>query len=262
MVRNEFEIGENDPVAVLEARIVAAAYLWHNYGKDTIGSRTDIERVPATALRAFYERYYQPDNAVLVVAGKFDEPAALAAVERLFGAIPRPARVLTPSYTVEPVQDGERTVTLRRSGDLHAVGVAYHTVGAASPDYPAVQAALDLLDREPSGRLYKRLVEPRLAASVSAYQPMFRDPYLALVIAEVRDGKQRRQGRAHDGRRVRAARALEDRGPRARALARGDASRSSSSRSPTASSSRSSCPSSPRSATGARCSRIATASAP
>jgi len=87
------------------------------------------------------------------------------------------------------VQDGERTVTLRRNGDIHAVAVAYHTIGAASPDYPAVLAALDLLDREPSGRLYKKLVETKLAASVSADQYRFRDPYLAMVTAEVRDAK-------------------------------------------------------------------------
>ncbi len=189
VVRNEFEMGENDPAGVLGQRIIAAAYLWHNYGKDTIGSRSDIERVPVPALRAFYEKYYQPDNAVLVVSGKFDENLALKTIGEKFGRIPRPKRVLAPTYSVEPVQDGERQVVLRRNGDVHAVGVAYHTVGSASPDYPAVLAALDLLDREPSGRLYKKLVEPKLAASVSSHQTMFRDPYLAITFAEVRDAK-------------------------------------------------------------------------
>ncbi len=189
VVRNEFEMGENEPLAVLQQRISATAYLWHNYGKDTIGSRSDIERVPVPALRAFYERYYQPDNAVLVVSGKFDDATALAHVEKYFGAIPKPARTLPDSYTVEPQQDGERDVTLRRNGDIHAVGVAYHTVGAASPDYPAVQAAFDLLDREPSGRLYKKLVATKLASSVGGGPDMFRDPNLAMMMAEVRDPK-------------------------------------------------------------------------
>ena len=189
VVRNEFEMNENQPLSILEERIVSTAFLWHNYGKSTIGSRADIERVPVPALRAFYEKYYQPDNAILIVSGKFDDAAALASVEKLYGSIPKPARVLGQSYTVEPVQDGERSVTLRRNGDIHAVGVGYHTVGAGSPDYPAVDAALDILDREPSGRLYKKLVEPKLAASVNANQTMFRDPYLAVVMAEVRDAK-------------------------------------------------------------------------
>jgi zinc protease len=189
VVRNELEAGENNPIGVLNERIVSAAYLWHNYGKDTIGSRADIERVPVSALRAFYQKHYQPDNAMLVVSGKFDDKAALATIERTFGAIPKPARVLQPSYTVEPVQDGERAVTLRRNGDLHAFGVAYHTVGGASPDYPAVQAAIDVLVRQPSGTLYKKLVETKLAAAVTGYQLMFRDPYLAHFTARVRDGK-------------------------------------------------------------------------
>ncbi|MBA3463875.1 MAG: insulinase family protein [Deltaproteobacteria bacterium] len=189
VVRNEFEMGENQPLAILEERIVSTAFLWHNYGKSTIGSRADIEKVPVPALRAFYEKYYQPDNAILIVSGKFDDAAALASIEKLYGSIPKPSRVLGQSYTVEPVQDGERSVTLRRNGDINAIGVAYHTVGAASPDYPAMDCALDILDREPSGRLYKKLVEPKLAATVNANQSMFRDPYLAVVMAEVRDAK-------------------------------------------------------------------------
>jgi zinc protease len=189
VVRNEFEMGENNPLSILEERVVSTAFLWHNYGKSTIGSRADIERVPVPALRAFYEKYYQPDNAILVVSGKFDEKAALAAIEAKFGAIPRPARKLIPSYTVEPVQDGERQVTLRRNGDIHAIGVAYHTPGTASPDFMGVMAAIDVLEREPSGRLYKKLVETKLAASVGGVNYQFRDPYVAYFSAEVRDAK-------------------------------------------------------------------------
>ena len=88
VVRNEFERGENSPTSVLDKRITAAAYNWHNYGKPTIGNRTDIERVPVENLRAFYKKYYQPDNVVLVVAGKFDEAKGLALVQKYFGPIP------------------------------------------------------------------------------------------------------------------------------------------------------------------------------
>ena len=189
VVRNEFEIGENYPQHILTERIESTAYLWHNYGKSTIGSRADIERVPVPALRAFYEKYYQPDNAVLVVSGKFDTPATLASIESTFGRIPRPARTLAPPYTVEPVQDGERSVTLRRNGEVAAFGVAYHTVGAASPDHPAVEAALDVLTREPSGRLYKKLVETKLATAVDGGVASFRDPTLASISVTVRDVK-------------------------------------------------------------------------
>ena len=189
VVRNEFEMGENDPQMVLDERIVSTAFLWHNYGKSTIGSRADIERVPVPALRAFYDKFYQPDNAVLVVAGKFDEGAALRTIERTFGVIPRPARTLGRTYTVEPPQDGERTVTLRRNGDVHVIGLAYHTVAATSDDFPAVEAAIDVLAREPAGTLYKKLVETKLAASVSGNNIPTHDPFLAQFFATVRDAK-------------------------------------------------------------------------
>src|SRR4051812_9316585 len=88
VVRNEFESGENSPQRVLNQRMMAAAYEWHNYGKSTIGNRSDIERVPIHRLQAFYRKYYQPDNVVVVVAGKFEEKKALDLVSKYFGAIP------------------------------------------------------------------------------------------------------------------------------------------------------------------------------
>jgi len=189
VVRNEFEMGENNPQGVLDERIVSTAFLWHNYGKSTIGSRTDIERVPVPALRAFYDKYYQPDNAVLIVSGKFDDAAALASIERLYGGIAKPSRTLNTTYTVEPVQDGERTVTLRRNGDVHVIGLAYHTVAGTSEDFPAVEAAIDVLAREPSGKLYKSLIESKLAASMYGYALPTHDPFLAQFGVQVRDAK-------------------------------------------------------------------------
>lgn len=90
VVRNEFEMGENSPTQILSQRVVATAYEWHNYGKSTIGNRSDIERVPIDNLQAFYKKHYQPDNVMLVVAGQFDESAALQHIQKYFGAIPRP----------------------------------------------------------------------------------------------------------------------------------------------------------------------------
>src|ERR1700746_3143593 len=126
VVRNEFERGENSVANVLEERVLSTAYLWHNYGKSTIGSRADIENVPIDRLAAFYRKYYQPDNAVLAIAGQFDESKALGIVAETFGRIPRPARKLDATYTTEPAQDGERYVALRRVGDGQTVMVAYH----------------------------------------------------------------------------------------------------------------------------------------
>jgi len=131
VVRNEFESGENDPQGVLMERVMSTAFLWHNYGKSVIGSRADIENVSIDRLQAFYRNWHQPDNAVLVIAGDFSPEKILPLVKKKFGGIPRSARILQKTYTQDPVQDGERLVTLRRSGDTQAVMTAYHV--PASP---------------------------------------------------------------------------------------------------------------------------------
>lgn len=185
VVRNEFERGENSPESVLGKRIVAAAYEWHNYGKTTIGNRSDIERVPIQNLQAFYRKHYQPDNAMVVVAGKLDEAKTLALVQKHFGAIPRPERVLEDTYTDEPEQDGERLVTLRRVGDVALVGIAWHIPAGPHPDFPPLQVLANILDDEPSGRAYKALVQTKKASSVSTFARGQHDPGLFFADAEI-----------------------------------------------------------------------------
>ncbi|MFN7793166.1 MAG: M16 family metallopeptidase, partial [Cyclobacteriaceae bacterium] len=99
VVRNEFESGENSPFRVLMERVMSTAFLWHNYGKSTIGARADVENVPIEKLQAFYKKYYQPDNAVLLVAGKFDEAKTLDLIVQKFGRVPKPERQISQTYT-------------------------------------------------------------------------------------------------------------------------------------------------------------------
>jgi zinc protease len=177
VVRNEFESGENNPESVLSERIIATSYLWHNYGNSTIGSREDIERVPIDNLQAFYRKYYQPDNSVLLVAGKFDEAKTLKMInEEYFGGIPRPTRKLQPTYTVEPTQDGERSVTLRRVGDVQSIGAAYHICASSHPDYAALDLLQVILTSEPAGTLYKALIDSKKASYQYAYSFTNKDP--------------------------------------------------------------------------------------
>src|SRR5580704_18147599 len=168
VVRNEFERGENNPTSILEERVIATAYLWHNYGKSVIGSLADIEKVPIDRLAAFYRKYYQPDNAVLVVAGQFDEAKALAMVAGTIGAIPRPTRNLEEPYTVEPAQDGERYVELKRVGQNPAIVMAWHAPALSHPDSAALEVLGGILSgggRGGTGRLYKALVDNKKALS-------------------------------------------------------------------------------------------------
>jgi len=166
VVRNEFEAGENSPLNVLGERMASSAYLWHNYGHAIIGARSDIENVPIERLQAFYRRYYQPDNAVLLVSGRFDEAAALARIEQHFGNLPKPARVLIPTYTVEPTQDGERSVTLRRAGEVQLVGALYHLPPGSHVDFPAIDILVTALTKVPGGRLHRALVQSGKASSI------------------------------------------------------------------------------------------------
>jgi len=168
VVRNEFEMGENKATAVLEQRMFATAFEWHNYGKSTIGNRADIERVPADSLRAFYKKYYRPDNVVLFVGGRLDEAKTLAMVQKHFGKLKSPSEPVRLTYTEEPAQDGERTVTLRRVGNVGAVGVVYHIPAAADADFAATAILEATLTADKTGRLYKSLVERRRAEEQSA----------------------------------------------------------------------------------------------
>jgi zinc protease len=165
VVRNEFESGENNPYNLLRERMSGAAYTWHNYGRSVIGTRSDIENVPIERLQAFYRQYYQPDNAALVVAGRFDEARALALIAQTFGKIPAAKRPLTRTYTVEPPQDGDRTVTVRRVGEVQIVAAMYHMPPGTHGDYPAVDLLVQILSAQPSGRLHKALVETGKAAA-------------------------------------------------------------------------------------------------
>jgi zinc protease len=203
VVRNELERGENNPGSILGERVAATAYIWHNYGKSVIGSKDDLEGVPYTRPEAFYHKYYQPDNAVLVITGRIDESKTLQFVADSMGKLPRPTRKLEATYTIEPAQDGERFVALRRVGTGQNVDVAYHVVAAGHPDSAALQVLAGIMNGasggrggrgggrggrggagDPNeGRLTKFVVDPELAVSANMNFQARHDPGLAQVSA-------------------------------------------------------------------------------
>ncbi len=183
VVRNEFERGENSPVAILFQRMQSAAFEWHNYGKSTIGNRTDIEKVPIDSLKAFYKKYYRPDNAMLIVAGQFEPSKALGLIAKHFDPIVQPKDPIPPTYTEEPAQDGERNVTLRRVGDSGAAGVVYHIPAAAHEDYAVCEVLNSVLTTMPTGRLYKSLVETKKASQTGGFVRNSHDPSTISLLA-------------------------------------------------------------------------------
>ena len=183
VVRNEMESGENNPGRVLWQNMTAAAYQWHNYGKSTIGARTDVENVKIDNLQGFYRTYYQPDNATLIVTGKFDAAKALAHIEANFGAIAKPARALPVLYTQDPVQDGAREVSVARVGDSYLIGSLYHIAPGAHADATYSELVGFILGDTPTGRLHKALVDKKKAANVSADSLALRDPGYLMFFA-------------------------------------------------------------------------------
>ncbi|MFT5644876.1 MAG: zinc protease [Janthinobacterium sp.] len=189
VVRNEFESGENAPFSVLLKRMQSVAYDWHSYGRSTIGNRSDIENVKIENLKAFYKTYYQPDNAVLLVAGKFEPAQTLAWISKSFGVIPKPARKLPQLWTVEPTQDGERSFTVRRRGDIQIVALGYKIPGALHADNDPLSFMSDILGASVTGRLHKLLVESGQAVQVFSFGLTGYAPGLQVIGAVVKKGE-------------------------------------------------------------------------
>lgn len=183
VVYNELEAAENHPFRVTLEKLRSAAFMWHNYGNSTLGAPADLENVSIEKLRDFYEMYYQPDNATLIVAGRIDPEETLSKIKQHFGGIPQPARDLPALYTSEPAGDGERMVTVRRVGDIKLAMVGYHTPMASHPDSAALTVLANILADQPRGRLHKSLVEPGVAAQTGAWNDMKADSSMLMAFA-------------------------------------------------------------------------------
>lgn len=190
VVRNEFEAARDNSMVALMDHMRASAYRWHGYGRTVLGAESDIENVPIERLHAFYERYYQPDNAMLVVSGRFDEDSVLETIQEEFGSIASPDRETEPlwnTYTREPTQHGPRETTVRRSGDNYRIAAAYHIPALAHEDYAALDLLGHILGNSTTGRLHKALVEPGIASDVGAFAMGQLEPGLMLAHARVPD---------------------------------------------------------------------------
>lgn len=213
VVRNELERGQNEPSEVLDEAIYAIAFREHPYHHPTIGWRADVEGVPTSRLKAFYDTFYQPNNATAIIVGDFERVHVLHLINKYFGAYPPSREPIPEVYTEEPPQEGERRLVVRRAGELAIVQIAFHTPGvlgqinllsneelaarAADPPaendiYPLVALAA-ALGNGVTSRLYQALVEKQLAVNVSADVDQHRDPGLFKVVATVRPGTEPKQ---------------------------------------------------------------------
>ncbi len=189
VVRNEFEIGENSPYRALDKAVTAAAILAHPYHWNTIGYRTDIEGVSTEQLREHYRNFFHPDNAEAILVGDFDPKAALAMFDREFGLFPKSKAPIPQVITVEPPQEGERRVIVRRPGKVGIVEIAYMRPNSLHPDFVPLDVLSTILSVGVNSRLYQALVEPGLASDVDSWNYTLRDPYPIVVQATVASGR-------------------------------------------------------------------------
>ena len=213
VVRNELERGQNEPILVLDEAVYAAAFREHPYHHPTIGWRADVENVPTARLKTFYDTFYHPNNATLILVGDFDRAELVALVMKYFGPLRETAEPIPEVYTDEPPQQGERRLVVRRAGELALLQVAFRTPAAlgqtsvlsnaqlaeraaAPPEqndiYPLVVLSAALSNGVTS-RLYQALVEAELAVHVQTNADQFRDPGLFNVYVTVRPGVEPRR---------------------------------------------------------------------
>ena len=188
VVRNEFERGENNPRSALEKEIWSSAFIAHPYHHDTIGWRSDIEKVPNEKLRAFYDTFYWPNNATATLIGDFETADALSIIKQNYGPIPKAPHEFPKVYTEEPEQSGQRRVMVKRAGELGVVALAHKIPAATHPDYPAVQVLATILTSGKTSRCYRSLTDKNLTTDVSAFTSFNLDPTLDIIFASLVTG--------------------------------------------------------------------------
>ncbi|MBO0720089.1 MAG: insulinase family protein [Blastocatellia bacterium] len=181
VVRNELERGENDPARILHDRLWAMAFREHPYHHPTIGWRSDVEGMPTSRLKEFYDTYYYPNNATAILVGDFEERSALELIERRFGGIQPSPKPIPSMYTTEPPQEGGIRFALRRAGQLGIVEMGWHIPEAVHPDTAAITVLDHILSAGITSRLYQALVETQIAIDAGAQSYQFIDPGLFTI---------------------------------------------------------------------------------
>lgn len=203
VIISELQGGDNDPEQRLDSEITATAFKAHPYRHPTIGWLHDLTTMTRDDLYGHYRRYYVPNNATLVIVGDVDTADALRRVREQFGAIPAgtPAR---RSTTVEPPQEGERRVHLRKPGTTAYWRAVFHAPAFTDPDFFPLLAADAMLTGasglniwsgggvstpQRSARLYRGLVNSGLASSVGGFLAPTAEPFLYQIAATVAHGQ-------------------------------------------------------------------------
>src|SRR5262249_39057256 len=156
----------------------------------TIGWRSDVENVPTARLKQFYNDFYYPNNATLIIIGDFQTANALNLINQYFSKVPRAAKPFPTVYTKEPPQEGERRFTVQRGAEMPKVMIGYHIPEAANKDTFPLEVLASILGdtHHQSSRLYKKLVDTGLASQAESTNHSMKDPGLFTLYASANSG--------------------------------------------------------------------------
>jgi zinc protease len=186
VVIEELKGGLDSPWGLLIQEVNAAAYKVHPYRNPIIGWLNDVESATAAEQQAYYRKHYQPNNAILAIAGDFDSDRVLEDIANRFGGIPAGSQA-APVNIIEPDQNGEKRIMVRWRSRVPRIAIAYHAPAIAAPESYALQLLGIVLSEGKSSRLYQRLVERDQSVTfVSADYGESRDPSLFHIRAEGR----------------------------------------------------------------------------
>ena len=190
VVRNELERSDNFASSILDTQIFATAFREHPYHHPVIGWRSDVEGVPIERLRQFYNDFYYPNNATLVVIGDFKTADALAMVAKEFSKVAALRKPFPKVYTIEPPQEGERRFVVNHGEELPKLTLGFHIPKATDKDTYPLEILASILgdEKRQSSRLYKRLVDSGLASEASCANYSLRDPGLFTIYASANEG--------------------------------------------------------------------------
>jgi len=181
---------DDNPIMSTMEQLYAAAFTAHPYGNPVIGWMSDIQGYTADDVSAYYQRYYEPNDAAVVVVGDFDSKEALAAITKGFGALPKGPEI-PPVRAVEPDPPGERRVVVRREAQLPFVFLAWPTPNWESPDAYALAVLGRILFEGKRSRIYQRLIyTDQIAVDGGGdYDPLSTDPMLFYCYAAAAPGQ-------------------------------------------------------------------------
>ena len=180
---------DNNPIGYLYFRLFNNAFMYHPYHWTPIGFKDDIKNWTIEDIRSFHSKYYQPNNAIVVVAGDIKAEDVFVNVEKHFGAIKNTHDVLKPHHQVEPLQDGAKRVMLKKESEVEMVAIAYKIPDFKHKDQVALSALSELLSSGKSSRLQRVLVdEKKMVNQIYGYAMQSRDPSVFLFLAVCNPG--------------------------------------------------------------------------